>query len=110
MGHYRSEMGGDLPPSEAEIAAAAKVLGLRERGYSDPLTEGGFTGHVIRPGEARFDRDVALRWHKPCGQAVFDPEMHDRYCPATPKLTSEQEALRKDSQFWSDAAASYYDR
>ena len=82
MGHYRSEMASDWPPREAEVAAQTKAQALRDHGYSDPIEEGGFTGRTIRPLEASFAGGVALRWHKSCGQAVFDPEAHDRYCPA----------------------------
>lgn len=109
MGHYRSEMGSDLPPSEAEAAAQTKAQALRDRGYSDPIEEGGWTGHTIQPRYVSLARGLALRWHEPCGQAVFDPEAHDRYCPARPTLSPAQEDLHKRSQFWSDASASYGD-
>lgn len=82
MGHYWSEMGDHTPPNEAELSAARGARALRDRGYSDPLEELGMTGHVIRPRYSPLDRDLSLRLHRPCGQAVFDPETHDRYCPA----------------------------
>jgi hypothetical protein len=102
MGHYASEIGGGIPE---DVRAAEEAQALRDRGYSDPVKEAGWDSAIC----IRYTPRLSLRLHVPCGQAVFDPDTHDRYCPATVGLTPEQEALRKGVQFWSDADASYGD-
>lgn len=95
----------DETRSPEEVKALEELQALHDRGYTDPVKICG--GDKVHPPYPHWK--LALRMHTPCGQAVFDPDQHDRYCPARVILTPEQQALRKGTQFWSDAAASYGD-
>ena len=103
MGHYESEIGGD---NSRDVRAAEEAEALRARGYSDPIKYQGSEMAIC----AQHTLALSLRLHKPCGQAIFDPDQHDRYCPARATPSPEQEAVRKGDQSWSGGAASYCER
>lgn len=76
MGHYLSEMSGELTELELEQSRVAQEL--YQRGYSDPVSANSHRGKI----ETQGIDPRPLRYHEPCGTAVFDPDTHDRYCPA----------------------------
>lgn len=78
MGHYRSEMVGISEPTEHDLKLAQEARSMDERGYSEAVTDR-YMGVVLSPP---FERGKGLRHHRPCGQAVFDPDTHDKFCPA----------------------------
>lgn len=78
MGHYRSEMVGSPEPTKHDLQLAREAQGMEDRGYSETITDP-YLNVVLSP---RFDRGKGLRHHRPCGQAVFDPDVHDKFCPA----------------------------
>lgn len=62
MGHYLSEMES---PDEAErrLERAARIARLRASGY-------------------QFHNVGEVVYHDHCGLVVFNPEVHDHFCPA----------------------------
>ena len=77
MGHYLSEMGGgDVEGARRRSEAEAA---LAERGYSSQAKVNSASWKV----ELYYQGiQNTLRLHAPCGTAVFDPDTHDKFCPA----------------------------
>jgi len=78
----------DETRSPEEVREIEELQALHDRGYTDPVKIcGGDKVHLPYP-----NWKLALRMHTPCGQAVFDPDQHDRYCPAI--------AVRHERALW----------
>ena len=73
-------------PGDARAIEEAKAL--HDRGYTDPVKICG--GDRVHPPHPYWK--LSLRMHIPCGQAVFDPDQHDHYCPAI--------AARREGDLW----------
>ena len=78
MGHYGSEMGDPSTAHDEPSLEGVVPLTLAERGYSQVRT----SHHLSNVVSGRGDDEARLRHHHPCGQAVFEPDVHDKYCPA----------------------------
>jgi hypothetical protein len=84
MGHYASEMYEPKPETEAEKVRRQRGQDLVERGYvvveprHDPLG----SQSRVWSGPYWNGEGQELLHHKPCGQAVFDEEIHRTFCPA----------------------------
>ncbi len=77
MGHYAGEMES---PREAagRLAYSRGIDLLHEAGYWNPGVQGS---------------EIPLH-HLPCGQAVYDPAVHDPLCPANDKGRTEPRLLQ----------------
>ena len=76
MGHYLCEV-ESADQTAARISQALEVEELHAAGYYSVRAVGSKITAYPPEGSNQL-----LYAHKPCGQAVFDLEAHDRYCPA----------------------------
>ena len=65
-----------VSPSERE--ASQVRVALEDRGYEGPATV--VYGGIVKMGTKYMS--PPLLHHRPCGNAVFDPDIHDQHCPA----------------------------
>ena len=76
MGHYLGEV-ESADQTEERISRAREVEELHAAGYYSVHAVSGVIAAYPPEGGIQF-----LYLHKPCGQPAFDPDTHDRYCPA----------------------------
>lgn len=82
MGHTYGEMIQEVESSPEDKARFAWLEELRRRGYEGPAqTAYGYEQeNHVRAGTRRDAME--LFHHLPCGQAIFNPDIHDPLCPA----------------------------
>jgi hypothetical protein len=84
MGHYASEMAGQRQETEAEKVRRQRAQDLANRGYVFAVPHQNSIGGQSRVWSGPYwnTEGKELLDHKPCGQAVFDEEIHQNFCPA----------------------------
>ena len=75
----------ELDIEEEEFVDRPGAEWMSQNGFSSPAKASSYTGLV----QTYHDGDHEVRWHFPCGNAVFDPRTHLRFCPALQRPSSD---------------------